>query len=90
MLTVIKRSGKEEPFDSSKLKKTVIAAGEEIKHPFNESDINMLTGLVARCFDGRNKVTSKEVYNALIDCLRSEGFEDVAEAYINFADNSWI
>lgn len=90
MPIVVKRSGREEPFDKAKLKKTVTAAGDEIRHPLNESDINVLTDSVIRSFGGREKITSKEVYEALIDRMRAQGFDDIAEAYIHFANNSWI
>lgn len=90
MLTVIKRSGKEEPFDKSKLKKTITAAGDEIRRPLNESDINVLTELVMHRLEALETVRSKDVYEALIAAMRQEGFKDVAEAYIHFANNHWI
>lgn len=90
MITVIKRSGKEELFDRAKLKKTITAAGEEIRKPLNESDINNLTNDVVLRLSDQEKVTSKEVYNALIACMHASGFDRLADAYAHFADNAWL
>lgn len=90
MLTVIKRSGKEEPFDPEKLKKTIIAADNDSVEPMNESDLKFIMSRVLERLEGREKITSREVYELLVGCMREQKFDFLADAYINFADNHWI
>jgi transcriptional regulator NrdR family protein len=89
MLTVIKRSGKEEAFSPDKIKNTLAAASDEMGRPLNAGDLRILVSSVESRLSGREKISSREVLMTLIDLLREEGYSDLAGRYVGYVTNQW-
>jgi len=81
--TIIKRSGKEEDFDIEKVKHSIAAASDELKRPFNVSDLNRLARCLEELLKGKEKITSREISIYLIGLMHLEGHPELAESYIN-------
>lgn len=81
MLTVIKRSGKEEPFSIEKIKNSTATASDELHQPLGSSDINNLAADLEQKLAGKEKVTAQELFDILIQTMRKEGFTELADSY---------
>ena len=84
MLTVIKRSGVQQPFDAEKIKQSLIATGDEAKTPLNNSDIQDILNDVLAVLEGKEKVLSQHIFIILIGVLTTKGLTKIAESYMNF------
>lgn len=85
MLTVIKRSGKEEPFNIDKIKFTLGSASDEIKEPLTSGDINLIGRMLLDKIDDLktpdNKIKAEQVYEALLETLKENFFHSLEKAY---------
>lgn len=82
MAMVIKRSGRQEAFDVQKIKNTLGTASDELGRPMSHSDIKLVVTPVLNFVTGRETVSSREIYDELIQSLRACGFHDLADAYM--------
>lgn len=89
MLTVIKRSGKEEAFSIEKIKNSVAAASDELRRPLSSSDLQNLAGDIQKKLVGKEKITSRELYETVIFTMREQGFSELTDAYVGSKSNSW-
>lgn len=83
MLMVIKRSGKEEAFEPEKIKSTLAAASDELKKPLATSDINIIASELNKRLEGKEKITSKALFELLVGTLRREGYIELANSYVS-------
>jgi transcriptional regulator NrdR family protein len=81
MLMVIKRSGREEIFDIEKIKSTLGIASDELGEPLTQSGINLIIEPVLKRLEGKNKVTSKEIFAEVVLSMRNNGFSALADSY---------
>lgn len=87
MLTVIKRSGTEEPFDPKKLENTLAAASDELGEPLSKGDIHLILSPVLRAVEAKQSVGVKELYELLVKSIEDAGFAPVARAYRSYSGN---
>ncbi len=90
MVKVIKRSGKEVDFNISNVETSIISAGDDIGNPLSTGDIKNITKDLLKLVEGKDKITTKQIYEYIIISLRNMGFNDVADSYIKFAGNYWV
>lgn len=81
MLTVIKRSGKEELFNIEKIKNSAAAASDELRQPLSSGDIQNLAVGVQKQLTGKEKISTKELFEIVVNTMRKEGFSELADAY---------
>lgn len=89
MVTVIKRSGEEEPFKLDKIKTTLSATSDDAKIMLNESDINSIIKQVGDILNGDGKVKSHNIYVVLCGVLYTMGFTGLLEKYTQHISNAW-
>lgn len=87
MLTVVKRSGKSEPFDPQKLENSLAAASDELRKPLSQGDINLIMSPVLRAVVTKQSVTSSELYDLLAKSIEDAGFGQIARVYREYAKN---
>ncbi|MDL2233132.1 hypothetical protein LJC63_06075 [Ruminococcaceae bacterium OttesenSCG-928-L11] len=89
MAMVQKRSGKMEAFDIQKIKNTLAIASDELGRPLGHSDIKLVTSPVLKFVEGKETVTSKEIYGVVVDSLEQSGFRELADSYRKNSGNYW-
>lgn len=89
MLTVIKRQGREEPFNIEKIKTTLAAASDDFGQPLGSGELRNLADGILGQFAGKETVTAKEIFNAVLEALRSQGFGALATFYSESSLNNW-
>lgn len=89
MLEVTKRSGEKEPFDAVKIQNVLALASDGIRQPMGGGEIRNIAEAVSRKLSSEGSVTSRDVYECVVETLRERGYARVAEAYINDAGNFW-
>ena len=84
-MKVIKRDGRFEDYDISKIKRTICIASDDIYKPLTEGDLKSLGDLIDhRIRDNfTESVPSNEVRDIIEKTLRENGFSEVASSYIN-------
>lgn len=90
MLMVIKRNGVIEPFSQLKLMRSLSVTGDEVGHPISDRDLVYLVQQVENiAAGGREGIGSRQLYVIVVGVLYTEGYQDVAEAYMNTTRNAW-
>jgi transcriptional regulator NrdR family protein len=89
MLTVLKRSGRIETFDPEKIKHTLASASDELGRPMNQADIDRLVEPVVRLAEGKQPITTREIYETIVKSMAESGFTQLAEAYRTNTGNYW-
>ena len=89
MLTVIKRTGLEEPYNQNKITNSIAAVAEELGQPLNTSDIASIASEMEQLIAEKTKITSRQLYMILIGILITCGFTDIANSYIKHISNPW-
>lgn len=86
MLTVIKRSGREEPFDREKIYKCLAVTSDEAGLPLTEGDLQQIICEVESVLQGREKVYHYQISAVVAGVLYTWGFVKLAGAYRGFVD----
>ncbi|BDR68262.1 hypothetical protein K144313037_22880 [Clostridium tetani] len=83
---ILKKDGTKEKFDTSKLKNSIINASNEINVNLNESDLNLLIKCIINVLLSINEeiISSYAVFGVTTDCLKKNGFKEVAKKYVNY------
>jgi transcriptional regulator NrdR family protein len=89
MITVIKRSGNKERFSAEKIRNTLAAASDENGSPLGSGDLQYLSIAVEKELESRETVSSREILFTLIDILRENGHNALADSYISYVTNQW-
>jgi len=84
-MKIIKKNGRIEEFDISKIKYSILNASNEIKQPLTDSDIKIIETEVLRILKilNREETSSYEVFAIVLNILNNLGFNDVGKAYFN-------
>ena len=85
MYSVLKRNGKTEEFDISKIKKDLRKAFKACKKKFHPDIIDLLTLKVSADFEPKIKedtISVEEIKDSVESVLISTGYEEVAKSYI--------
>ena len=84
-MRIIKKNGRVEEFDISKIKYSVLNASNEIKQPLTDSDIKIIEREVIKILKilNREETSSYEVFSIVLNILKELGFNDVGKAYFN-------
>lgn len=87
-MKVIKKDGRLQELDSSKIKTSILNATREKKALLNESDVKIIVEDVVNCiksFRGEEYNTSSyEITGVIINILSRDGFDDVISSYIGY------
>lgn len=89
MPTVIKRSGKAQPFDPEKAKRSLAVTSDEIKRPLGEGDLKEIIHELCAMLEGKETVTSAQINTMLVGIMYIRGFHDVVKRYTEYAGNTW-
>lgn len=86
MLYVVKRDGREVPFDSVKIANAIKKAGEEIGEKLRESEV---LGVVQSAIvyieeEKKNKITVEEIQNIVEKSLIDQGHKNIKFVYSNY------
>ncbi len=85
MYEVIKRNGKIEQFNLSKITNAIRKAFESLEKDYSEDTLELLSLRVTADFSNKiedHKITVEEIQDSVEDVLQNCGFNDVAKAYI--------
>ncbi|WP_426349882.1 ATP cone domain-containing protein [Alloiococcus sp. CFN-8] len=84
-MKVIKRDGRFEDYDISKIKRTICNASDDINKPLTEGDLKNLGDLIDHSIreSFSESVPSNEIRNIIESTLRENGFSAVASSYTN-------
>ncbi|WP_102400247.1 ATP cone domain-containing protein [Haloimpatiens massiliensis] len=82
-MKVIKRDGRTQEFDISKIMVSIERSSDDAGNPMTSSDIlNMSEDVKNKIWDDfKNKVSYNDIRNIVIEKLSNSGFESVAKAY---------
>lgn len=89
MLTVIKRSGQREVYQPEKITQTLAAASDDLKRPLNQSDLKYIARRITELLEGKEEVPSRDIYTCLVGVLYTEGYPQLAAAYVGYDRNPW-
>ncbi len=81
MMLVVKRDGRVEPFDGSRIERAVLAAMREVRRPDGEA-ASRVRETVSQVLSGRERVHVEEIQDLVELSLMRLGLYDVAKAYI--------
>lgn len=87
MLTIIKRSGRKEPFELEKTKQSLAASSDEAKEPLNESDLRRIMAELKQILEGKELVTTQQIVVIITGLLYTKGFFGVLDHYLNYRRN---
>lgn len=87
-MKVIKKDGRLQELDPSKIKLSILNSTIEEKTLLNESDVKIIVEDVVRCikkFRGEEYNTSSyEITGVVISILSRDGFDDVISSYVGY------
>ncbi|MGG7059529.1 anaerobic ribonucleoside triphosphate reductase [Clostridium tertium] len=86
MLYVVKRDGREVPFDSVKIANAIKKSGEEIGEKLRESEVLRVVQKATSYIEeeNRSKITVEEIQNIVEKSLIHEGYKNVKFVYSNY------
>jgi len=82
-MKIIKKSGKVEEFDGSKIKRSVLNASSEINEPLTDSDLKIIEREVLNVLKtiNREETSSYEIFAIVLNVLKKLEFNDVGREY---------
>lgn len=88
-MNIIKKDGRIQTFDGSKIKVSILSASSGSSALLNESDIKIIVEDIIKLLEkirGNNGSTSSyEVIGSVIDILKRDGFDDVISSYVGYS-----
>lgn len=85
-MKVLKKDGRLQDLNPDKIKTSILNSAAETVAIVNDSDVKILVNDVVRVLEdvrGKNGETSSyEIIGVLLDVLRKDGFNTVAQAYL--------
>lgn len=84
-MNIIKKSGRVEEFDISKVRRSVSNASIEINQPMTDSDLKVIENEVLKILKDlkREKTSSYEIFSIVLNVLKKLNFNAVGKAYFN-------
>ena len=86
MLYVVKRDGREVPFDPVKISKAIKRAADDISSNLKESELLEVVGKVLSYIEQteKTKITVEEIQNLIEKALLKSGYNDIQKIYSNY------
>ena len=89
-MKVIKKDGRIQSFDISKVRSSILGASIESNTIINESDLKIVSNRVVKVLNSireENGITSTyEIFAVIIDSLNKYRFKDIASAYLGYKE----
>ena len=89
-MKVIKKDGRIQSFDISKVRSSILGASIDSNTIINESDLKMVSNRVVKVLNSireENGITSTyEIFAVIIDSLNKYRFKDIASAYLGYKE----
>ena len=88
-MKVIKKDGRIQSFDISKVRSSILGASIDSNTIINESDLKIVSNRVVKVLNSReeNGITSTyEIFAVIIDSLNKYRFKDIASAYLGYKE----
>lgn len=87
-MNVIKKDGRIQKFDESKIKISILSASSGSSALLNQSDIKIIVEDIVKLLEGirgkEGNTSSYEVTGAVINILKRDGFDDVISSYVGY------
>ena len=87
-MEVIKKDGRVQPLEKSKIKVSILNAAADTEVILNEADINLIVDDVVKNIEHLRSqygnTSSFEINGSVIDILKREGFSEIINKYIGF------
>lgn len=82
-MKIIKKSGKVEEFDGSKIKRSVLNASREINEPLTDSDLKIIEREVLNILKimNREETSSYEIFAIVLNVLKKLEFNHIGKVY---------
>lgn len=82
-MKIIKKNGRIEEFDGSKIKRSVLNASSEINEILTDSDLKVIENEVLNTLKiiNREETSSYEIFAIVLNVLKKLEFNDVGKAY---------
>lgn len=82
-MKIIKKNGRIEEFDGSKIKRSVLNASSEINETLTDSDLKVIENEVLNTLKiiNREETSSYEIFAIVLNVLKKLEFNDVGKAY---------
>ena len=89
-MKVIKKDGRIQSFDISKVRSSILGASIDSNTIINESDLKIVSNRVVKVLNSireENGITSAyEIFAVIIDSLNKYRFKDIASAYLGYKE----
>ena len=89
-MKVIKKDGRIQSFDISKVRSSILGASIDSNTIINESDLKIFSNRVVKVLNSireENGITSTyEIFAVIIDSLNKYRFKDIASAYLGYKE----
>ena len=89
-MKVIKKDGRIQSFDISKVRSSILGASIDSNTIINESDLKIVSNRVVKVLKSireENGITSTyEIFAVIIDSLNKYRFKDIASAYLGYKE----
>ena len=87
-MKIIKKDGRLQDFEINKISHSISSASDDIGQPLNEADVNNISENVETTIKKirTDNTSSYEVFAVVLDILRKEGFNPLANAYFKGKD----
>ena len=89
-MKVIKKDGRIQSFDISKVRSSILGASIDSNTIINESDLKIVSNRVVKVLNSireENWITSTyEIFAVIIDSLNKYRFKDIASAYLGYKE----
>lgn len=84
-MEIIKKNGRIEEFNISKVKRSILNASSEINQSLADADLNIIEKEVLKILKElkREKTSSYEVFAIVLNVLNNLKFNEVGKAYFN-------
>ena len=82
-MNIIKKNGRVEEFDISKIKQSLLNVSAEINEPFTDGDIKIVESEVLNILKiiNRGETSSYEIFAIVLHALKKLNFNDVGKSY---------
>ena len=89
-MKVIKKDGRIQSFDISKVRSSILGASIDSNIIINEADLKIVSNRVAKIINsirGEKGLTSTyEVFAVIVDSLNKYGFKDISTSYLGYKE----
>ncbi|WP_315081664.1 ATP cone domain-containing protein [uncultured Clostridium sp.] len=83
-MNIIKKSGRIEEFQISKVRQSILNASEEVREPLSDAELKLIEKEVDNILSklNRTETSSYEVFAICLNVLKELGFKAVCKSYL--------